>query len=460
MKLDTFSLRASSIGQNIIEIINAALQAVDPAVAISNHLARSGKYLYCDDLIYDLENFRRILLVGAGKAGAPMAGMIVRLLGSYLDRGVIVVKEGYAKSRFSYPDKSLEQLEKIEVIEAGHPLPDQRSLSGTQTILNLLSDTTEEDLVICLISGGGSSLLVAPHPGIKLDDLQKTTALLLACGASIHEINTLRKHLDQVKGGGLARAAAPATLLTLVLSDVVGDNFDVIASGPTSPDSSTFDQSYRILERYDLIEKVPSVVITHITRGMEGDVSETLKDDNPVFARVKNIIIGNNKQAALAAQQKASEFGFSTLLLTNYLEGEARQVGRFFASIARQFRNNQPPIDRPALILAGGETTVTITGDGKGGRNQELALGAVEGMKELSNIFLITLATDGGDGITDAAGAVVTGDTFLRARQFGLEPQDYLNRNDSYNFFEPLEDLLKIGPTLTNVNDLVFLFAS
>jgi hydroxypyruvate reductase len=347
---------------------------------------------------------------------------------------------------------------KIEIIEAGHPIPDRRGVQATQRIIELLNLTQKEDLVICLISGGGSALLVAPPEGVSLEDLQILTNQLLACGANIQEINTLRKHLDQVKGGNLARHAAPARLITLILSDVVGNPVDSIASGPTVPDSSTFADASSIIRKYALSQKIPPTITTHLKRGERGELPETPKPGELLFENTRNAIIGGNLQAAIAAVEQAKTEGFHTLLLTTYLQGEARYVGKMLAAIARQIDVTGQPIPRPACLVAGGETTVTIQGKGKGGRNQEVALGAVADMSDLKNAVLIALATDGSDGPTDAAGAIATGESLRRSLDLGMEPEDYLQNNDSYHYFKALGDLLITGPTHTNVNDLNLLF--
>jgi len=289
--------------------------------------------------------------------------------------------------------------------------------------------------------------------------MQALTRELLACGASINEINTLRKHLDQVKGGGLARMAQPAALATLVLSDVVGDPLDVIASGPTVPDPTTFADAYAILERYGIVERIPPPIVAHLCRGIAGAVAETPKAGDALFERVQNLIIGSNRQAAEGALEAAQAEGFNAMLLTTYLQGEAREVGRVLAALAREIAATGRPVSRPACVVAGGETTVTLRGDGMGGRNQELALATAADLAGLRDVLLVTLATDGGDGPTDAAGAVVTGATLDQARGLGLDPAAQLARNDAYPFFAALGDLLRPGPTQTNVNDLTFVFA-
>jgi glycerate 2-kinase len=449
----TRSLQESPQGEIVQRVLQASIRAVDPAMAVIRHLVREGDMLTIGDKTLNLNQIKHVWIVGAGKAGAPMAHAVVRLLGDKTIAGIVVVKEGYAGNvQELLPDR-------IEILEAGHPIPDQRGVEATNKIKKLLEKTSKEDLVVCLISGGGSALMTAPAEGISLDDLQKTTAQLLSCGASINEINALRKHLDTVKGGGLVRYAAPAEVLTLILSDVVGDPLDVIASGPTIADTSTFEDAINILKRYKLEEKVPEPVMSRLRDGKNGDFAETPKPGDPLFKNVHNQIIGSNKQAALAGLAEAHACGLNPLLLTTFLQGEARQVGRSLAAVARQMASSEHPVSRPACIAAGGETTVVIHGEGLGGRNQEVALGAVVEMAGLDNVFLLTFATDGGDGPTDAAGAVVTGQTLMRAKELGLDPQDFLDQNDSYHFFEALGDLLKPGPTQTNVNDLTFLFA-
>ena len=447
----TFSLQNAAWGESIGRVLSATLQAVDPQAAVMRSLRREGNRLAIGGQAYDLNSFHRVLVVGAGKAGAPMARALADLVGDRLSGGLVIVKDGYTGG--------LRAVGPIELAEASHPLPDERGLAATRRLVELLRDAQAGDLVVCLISGGGSALMVAPAPGIRLADLQALTSALLACGATIDQINALRKHLDIVKGGGLARLAAPSNLLTLILSDVVGDELDVIASGPTVPDRSTFAQAWQVLELHALLKQVPSAVTEHLQRGLRGELPETPKPGEPVFSSVQNVIIGNNLQAAQAALAQARQAGINTLLLTSSMQGEARQAGQFLAAIARQVAASGEPVARPACIIAGGETTVTLRGAGKGGRNQELALGAVKGLAGLQNVVLVSLATDGGDGPTDAAGAVVTGQTLERARQAGLDPEASLANNDSYRFFDTLGDLLRPGPTQTNVNDLAFIFA-
>jgi hydroxypyruvate reductase len=447
----TTSLRAGPRGAAVARILAAALDAVDPAAAVQRYLRREGMLLYAGQRTYDLSSYERVLVAGTGKAGVPMGRAAAEILGDRLAGGVLVVKEGHLGAQSEIP--------KLRFVEAGHPLPDERGVAGARQAAELLEQATERDLVIALISGGGSALMTLPAAGISLADMQALTNILLRCGADINEINTLRKHLDQVKGGGLARLAYPASLLTLVLSDVVGSPLDVIASGPTVPDSSSFSAAYAVLERYDVMAEVPAPIVARLRAGMAGEIAETPKPGDARFANVQNLIVGSNPQAAAAALAAARAEGFNTLLLTTFLQAEAREAGRVLAAVARELAATAQPLPRPACLVAGGETTVTLRGAGAGGRNQELALATVADIAGLVDVAVVALATDGGDGPTDAAGAVATGTTLERARQLGLDPATHLARNDAYPFFAALGDLLQPGPTQTNVNDLLFVFA-
>ena len=437
-------------------VLAAALDAVDPYAAVLRHLrfavseGAEGERLWVGDRPYALDAGRHVWVVGAGKAGFPMARAAAEALGERIAGGLVIVKDGHVPPGQSLPG--------IQIIEAAHPVPDGRGEAATRRIAALLEQAAPGDLVLALISGGGSALMTAPAPGIALADVQALTSELLASGASIDEINTLRKHIDMVKGGGLAGWAAPARTAALILSDVIGDPLDVIASGPCVPDSSTFAGADAILRRYALLERTPPSIRARLEDGLRGSVAETPKPGDSLFEHVQNTIVASNIQAAQAAAAQAKREGWQALLLTTYLQGEARHAGRFLAALARQAAATGEPLARPACILIGGETTVTLRGDGLGGRNQELALGAVNEMSGLEDALLVALATDGGDGPTDAAGAVVSGETLARAREKGLDPQVFLARNDAYHFFEPLGDLLRPGPTQTNVNDLAFLF--
>ncbi len=447
----THSLRDSPHGAKVTRILSAALEAVDPRQAIKNHMVRQGELLIIDQFGYDLSQINKIHVVAFGKASIPMIVSVKEVLGSYFDSGIVITK--------SKPNITEDLDSSISIYQSSHPIPDQNSINCATEVVKQLSKTTTADLVIFLISGGGSALLTLPAGNITINDIQSITQSLLRVGATINEINCIRKHLSLVKGGGLVRFAAPSNIVSLILSDVIHDPLDVIASGPTIPDKTTFSEAREILSTYSLEKDTPKAILNRFDEGILGHIAETPKKDDPLFERVNNIIIGNNYQAAFAAKQQASQEGFNTLLLSTFLQGEAHSLGRFLASIAYQLSASEEPINRPACIIAGGETTVTISGDGLGGRNLEVALSAVEDLSELQNVMLVTLATDGEDGPTDAAGAVVTENTLKRAKTRGMDPKDILTRNDSYHFFNPLGDLLKPGVTETNVCDLNFIFA-
>ncbi|MBN1995373.1 MAG: glycerate kinase [Anaerolineae bacterium] len=441
--------------------MRAALQAVDPAQAVRRCLHLTENNLIVSDphgpeQTYHLADFDRVLVVGGGKAGAPMAAAAAEVLGDYLSGGVVLVKH-----KHTLADPTATGL--IEIIEAGHPLPDQAGVRGAQKIIDLLHSATARHLVLCLISGGGSALLTAPVAGVSLADLQALTQILLACGAPIHQINTVRKHLSRLKGGQLARWAAPATVVSLILSDVVGDPLDVIASGPTVPDPTTFADAWTVLTRYRVENDIPAAIGRHLTAGLSGQLADTPKPGAPVFDRVQNIIVGSNRLAARAAADTAEKLGFDLVLLTTFSEGEAREVGRVVAGLAKGLARGETmhpagrPIAKPACLILGGETTVTLRGNGQGGRNQEMALAAALALTGWDNVLIACLATDGTDGPTDAAGAFADGTTVARAAALGLDAADFLARNDAYHFFEPLGDLIMTGPTRTNVNDLTLI---
>jgi len=432
--------------EQILSILQAALDAVDPIAAVKARLRREGDRLCIGEREYDLNCYQRIYVVGGGKASAAMAQAVEELLGDRLTAGVVNVKYGHLASTHI-----------VRLNEAGHPIPDAAGVRGVQEMLSLVHQATAS-LVLCLISGGGSALLPDPAPDLTLNDLQKTTEALLRCGATIVELNTIRKHLSVIKGGGLARSAYPAEVVSLILSDVVGNPLDVIASGPTVPDPTTFADVAAILDHYDLWDKLPLAVIDHVRRGQMGQVPETPKPGDPIFERTYNVIIGSNDIAAEAALHRAQELGFNALLLSTYVEGEAREVARVLAGLAKEVLYHERPVRRPACLIIGGETTVTIQGEGKGGRNQELALAAAIQISGLKDITVVALATDGTDGPTDAAGAIADGSTVDRAAALGLSAVDHLRRNDAYPFFDRLNDLLLTGPTNTNVNDLVLVF--
>ena len=438
----TRSLRLSPHGPAVARILAAGLDAVHPGEAVGRFVQRENDKLRIANKYYPLEKNQRIFIIAFGKASLPMADALAGILGDRLTGGIVVTK--HAASRTS---------NLLAVMEGGHPIPDERSLAAGQRVIELLSDLRADDLLFCLISGGGSALMAAPVAGVTLSDLQALTSSLLACGASIEEINILRRHLDRLKGGGLARLASPARVVSLILSDVVGNPLEAIASGPTAPDPTTCADALAVLDKYKLSEKISESVMVALKSG-----HETLKPGDAIFENVDNILVGSNLCAAQSALKQAEAEGFHPYLLRTDLQGEAREVAVELCRTLRWAWQTGDPAPRPACIVAGGETTVTLVGKGRGGRNTELALASVTELANFPDVMLVTLATDGEDGSTDAAGAVVTGETFARACALGLDPVEYLHRNDSYTFFAALDDLLKPGPTGTNVNDLNFLF--
>ncbi len=429
--------------EHAMQIFQAGLQAVDPVEAIIRHVRLHDNLLIIGERRFNLKDYNRILVVGAGKAVAPMAKAMEDLLGNRISDGVIVVKDEHGLA-----------LKKIKVYEASHPVPDERGVHGTEQILSLVEKAAERDLIICLISGGGSALLIAPVKDISLEDKQNTTKLLLACGATIHEFNTVRKHLSRAKGGRLAQMAYPATVASLILSDVVGDDLDVIASGPTVPDSGTFQDARKILKGYGIWDQLAPSVRSHIDKGVAGQIEDTPKSDNPAFKRCSQVLVGTNLQALQAAGKKAERLGYRSLILSSKVEGEAREVAKFYTAIAKEVLSSETPLKPPVCALSGGETTVTLRGEGRGGRNQEFALASAIAIEGLDRVVVLSGGTDGTDGPTDAAGAIADGTTVARARKKTLDPRDFLRRNDSYTFFQQLQDLVMTGPTRTNVMDL------
>ncbi|KIX15594.1 glycerate kinase type-2 family protein [Dethiosulfatarculus sandiegensis] len=426
-------------------ILDSALEAVNPYNAVKKAIQLNGSILKVQDREIDLDNFDRIVAVGAGKAGAPMASALEDILGDRLKRGLVVVKDGH-----------LSPTRLIKVTEASHPVPDARGVEAGNRIAELLTEYAGPNtLVFSLISGGGSALLVSPAEGITLSDKQKTTSLLLACGADIVEINTIRKHLSKLKGGGLASLATPSRVVSLIISDVVGDRLDSIASGPTVADHSTWQDCREILTKYDIYGQVPEVVRKRIEKGLAGELPETPKPGDTILKKVGTFIIANNRGALSHAKAKAGELGYKTLVLSSTIEGETKEIARMHTAIAREIVEADQPLSPPCAVITGGETTVNL-GDstGKGGRNQEFALAAALEIAGLNNLLVLSAGTDGTDGPTDAAGAWADGETVERALAKGMKPAEYLAEHDAYNFFAPLKDLVITGPTKTNVMDI------
>ena len=429
--------------QQALEIFQAALRAVDPIEAVLRYVKVVDDGLQVGERRFEFKDYDRILLVGAGKAGAPMAKALEDILGDHITAGAIVVKAGHGLP-----------LKHVRIHEAGHPVPDERGIHGSEDILSLVDKAGERDLVLCVISGGGSALLVAPVESITLEDKQNVTRLLLACGADIHEINMVRKHLSRAKGGGLARVAHPATVVSLILSDVIGDDLNVIASGPAVPDTSTFADAEGVFRKYSIWDRVPPSVQHHIQHGLDGTVQDTPKSGDVIFQRCYSKLVGTNIQALMAASKAAQRWGYHPLILSSSIEGEAREAAKVLTAVAKEVRRSENPVSAPGCVLCGGETTVTLQGDGKGGRNQEFALASALVVDGMENIVVLSAGTDGTDGPTDAAGAIIDGATITRARAEGLDALDYLRRNDAYHFFQALEDLIITGPTRTNVMDV------
>ncbi|GAB4247180.1 MAG: glycerate kinase [Acidobacteriota bacterium] len=446
--MDTSSPEVT-LKEHALQIFREALRAVEPREAVRRHLRLEGDRLVAGAQSVELPRTGRVIVVGAGKASAAMAEAVEEILGDRVAGGVVSVKTGHAVP-----------LRRIQVREASHPVPDEAGRRAAEEILAAAAKADADDLVLVLLSGGGSALMPLPAPGVSLEEKQEATRILLGCGASIHEINTVRKHLSRIKGGRLAAAAAPARVIALILSDVIGDDLDVIASGPTVPDPTTFRDCLAIVRKYRLEAKLPPTVLRHLREGEAGAIPETPKQDHPAFRRVLNVIVGSNAAAVAAAEQSARRLGYRTLVLSTLVEGEAREVGRVYAAILKEIRKSGRPLDPPACLLAGGEPTVTLRGVGKGGRNQELALAAAVALDGWKAVGLLSAGTDGTDGPTDAAGAWADGTTAHRAAAAGLDPSRHLDNNDAYPFFQALGDLLITGPTLTNVMDLHVLLAA
>ncbi len=438
------SRKQEGIRDELLGIAREALRAADPETCLRRAVGLEEEALRVGERLYPLSELGRILVVGFGKASARLAAALEGVLGGLVGSGLVVTADGY-----SVPT------ERIEVVEAAHPLPDERGLAAAQRISELVSQAGEGDLVIVLISGGGSALLTLPAPGITLGDLARTNELLIRSGATIQEINAVRKHLSQLKGGQLARLAWPAQVVSLIISDVPGDPLDVIASGPTAADPTTFRDAAAVLNKYGLWDEIPKSVRARIEAGLAGEVPDTPKPGDSVFERVQNLIIGSGRLVAEEAVAAAERRGFSSLLLTTTMEGEAREVGRLLVSLAREMARYGRPLSPPAVLILAGETTVAVRGEGLGGRNQELALAAALAMRGLSGAALLALGTDGRDGPTDAAGGLVDGGTVERLRAAGVDPQGALADNDSYHALAAAGDLVKTGPTGTNVADLV-----
>ena len=428
------------------KIWSAALKAVDAEGAVRKFVSRRGRELRVGNRRFEIPISKRLWVIGAGKAAAHMGGTLEEILGSRLTGGVVVTKYGHGVP-----------LRKLSLLESGHPLPDRNSVAAGERLISFVrSEVRPDDLVLCVLSGGASALVTAPVPGISWEEKQECTKLLLNTSADIRELNTIRKHLSMLKGGGLARLLAPARVINLILSDVVGDRLDTIASGPLSPDSTTFGDCIGILQRLDLLDRVPKPVRKLFENGAAGKLPETPKPGDPAFKKVMSIVVASNSAACTAAAREARRLGYRPAVITTRLEGDNREAARFHMSLALEVAAENRPVRRPACILSGGETTVEVTGTGKGGRNMEFTLACAKTLAALDAPCLVaSVGTDGTDGPTDAAGALADNTTAARALKFGARfLEESLENNDSYTFFRRLGDLIMTGPTGTNVMDL------
>ncbi|HST05418.1 MAG TPA: glycerate kinase [Chloroflexia bacterium] len=433
-----------------MDVLAAALSAADPFRAVDTALKLDEEVI---QILASVQPDGDIFVVGAGKAGTSMAVAVEKALGDRVTGGLVIVKDGYAGTVGA-------PLRHITLREGAHPVPDARGVEATRELISLIESAGERDLVICLISGGGSALLTLPGSQVTLEDVQAVTALLLKSGATINELNAVRKHLSRESGGQLARIAAPARVLSLILSDVTGSPLDVIASGPTVPDPTTYADALAVLALYDLLARVPANVLAHLEAGKRGDLPETPKDGDPLFSRVTNKLVASNVQAVESAAMMARHLGFNTSIISTSLEGEARVVGADLARLARGVAEHGTPVQTPACLLFGGETTVTVRGSGVGGRNTELALSAAIHLSGLGpRVLVASLATDGGDGTSPSAGGLVDGTTVERGAGLGLDVQSFLDNNDSYSYLAAVGDVIMTGPTGTNVNDIIGVFA-
>ena len=424
-------------------IFNSALSAVNAFGAVKRYCHVDNNTFHIGHTSFNLSRYKNIYIIGAGKASAHMGAAIEEILAEKITDGLINVKYGHTVA-----------LKKIKLIEAGHPIPDEYGCAGALRILQIAEKAKKNDLIICLFSGGGSALMPLPAPPLTLSEKQETIRILLSCGTTINEINALRKHMSLIKGGRLAEAAWPATLINLIISDVVGNPLDVIASGPTVGDPSTFQDCMDIIHKYNICDRIPKPVTQFIQNGIKQNVPETPKPDTDIFNQTLNMIVASNMEALSAAKKSAESLGYNTLILSSMIEGDTRQAAHMHTAIAKEIRKTGNPVPSPACILSGGETTVTLTGTGKGGRNQEFALTTAFDIATEDKMVILSGGTDGTDGPTDAAGAIVDTSTIEKARASGLNPCGFLKNNDSYHFFQTTGDLIKTGPTGTNVMDL------
>jgi len=443
----TIQTTQTKVNRILKTLLQSGLEAADPGKAMEQSIIRKNNQLCVNTTRYDLSQFRRVVCIGAGKSSAHMARTLELILGNDIKGGMVIVKDGYKAST-----------KKIQVVEASHPLPDGRGIRATKNILAIVGSLTKLDLLIVLLSGGASSLLCAPAPGLTLTDIRKTTKGLLQSGATIHELNTVRKHLSAIKGGQLAKTTK-ARILTIIVSDVMGDDLATIGSGPTVPDPSTFQEAQTILKHYQIWNNAPESVRKHLNQGSQGHLLETWKSRRQHSPRNRSIILANNQTAINAIATAAKRLGLRPSILDSPFQGEAKNLGSILGGMAKDIRESDNPIRPPACLIAGGEPTVTVTGKGKGGRAQETVLAAAQELAGLHNVFVAGFGTDGTDGPTDVAGALVDGWTIEQAAKKGIDVLPFLNNHDSYNFFKKIGGHIITGPTRTNVNDIYLILA-
>jgi glycerate-2-kinase len=428
----------------VLETLEFTLASVDPHTLVSQKVKRRGDRLRVENQDVPLSAYDRIFVVGAGKASGAMAEALEAILGNRLSGGLVVVPSG------QQPPK----LERVRFVTAPHPTPDTNSVNAAKALITLVEGLNSRDLLICLISGGGSALLSLPTEPLTIDDKGTVARLIMNAGANIVELNTVRKHLSKIKGGWLAKRSHAGRILGLIISDVVGDRLDSIASGPISPDATTFSDAIAVLKRYNLWEIIPSSATKILDEGANGSIPESPKSGDPCFHRVSYHFMGNSRVACTSARRYLQSKGVKAEILTSSAAGEARYLGSFIGSMARDIVQFDEPFRRPCAFIVGGETTVTVTGSGRGGRNQECTMACAEKIQGLKGIAMASIGSDGIDGPTDAAGAIADGMTISRSEELALKFDELLAQNDSYRFFLPLKDLVMTGRTNTNVNDV------
>ncbi|MEM1587657.1 MAG: glycerate kinase [Candidatus Bathyarchaeia archaeon] len=441
------TIEAREARRLVLNGLEETLKLADPNSFLSRWVSRANNILQVGELKFNLNNFKRIFLVGAGKAGGSMAAFIEAILEDKLTEGWVNIPKGY----------KVPSLRRVNIHESSHPIPDEASVTGALKIINIVEKAEAEDLIICVLSGGASSLMAYPRNGLTLKDKQEITRKLMLAGADIKELNCVRKHLSAIKGGWLAKKAYPATVISLILSDVIGDDLSVIASGPTAPDNSTFKEAIEILMKYDVWGNLSQSIRGFLLDGEKGLIDETPKEGDECFQKTYNFIIGSNRDVCFNLLEFYKRNGLNSIFLTSQLIGEAREAGKFYASILREIESSNNPIKKPCVVILGGETTVTVKGKGIGGRNQESMVSACIEIDGINGAAIASMGTDGIDGVTDAAGAIIDGFTLQRAKQLKLNLKKVLQENDSYNFFKALNDLIFTGPTGTNVNDIVLI---